>query len=481
MLFNSFSFLVFFPVTVCLYFLSPRFLKTYILLAASYYFYACWRTDYLVLIIFSTLVDYGAGIGMGRTQSKKNRSLFLTLSLVSNLGLLVLFKYYNLFTDSAEFIADQFNLFVHFPDLKLLLPVGISFYTFQTLSYTIDVYKGKKQPEHNLPIFALYVSFFPQLVAGPIERSTHLLPQFHGKPKWSKTEILSGSRLMLWGFFKKVVIADRLAAYVDSVYNSPDGNSGAMLLLATYAFTFQIYCDFSGYSDIAIGSARILGFDLMENFRRPYGATSIREFWQRWHISLSNWFRDYVYIPMGGNRKGEIRTYVNLMITFLVSGLWHGASWTFVLWGVLHGLYLTAEILIRKYGFQSEAPMNRSSVIKAVKTIITFHLVAFAYIWFRANSIDDAIYISTQILTNIASYLDLGAFKTSTIQLFGSVNNTLFLLALITYLLFYEWLAAKKLTALDQIWVRTLSAAFQFWTIIIFGAFNNQQFIYFQF
>ncbi|CAN5908465.1 hypothetical protein BH23GEM7_BH23GEM7_20090 [soil metagenome] len=347
MLFNSLQFLFFFPVVVALYFATPHRFRWTLLLAASYYFYACWKPEYLLLIIASTLVDYGAALGMGAAATQARRKAFLALSLGSNLGLLFAFKYFNFFNESARALFDQFNLFYGVPAFDVLLPVGISFYTFQTLSYTIDVYRGQREPERHLGIFALYVSFFPQLVAGPIERSTRLLPQFFEKHEFSADRVSSGLRLILWGFFKKIVIADRLAIYVNEVYGNPAGFDGPTLLLATYFFAFQIYCDFSAYSDIAIGAARVMGFELMQNFRRPYFARSIHEFWQRWHISLSTWFRDYVYIPLGGNRVPFWRWYVNLFAVFLVSGLWHGANWTFVVWGGLHGFYLVFSLMTR--------------------------------------------------------------------------------------------------------------------------------------
>ncbi|MCL4156746.1 UNVERIFIED_CONTAM: hypothetical protein GTU68_005006, partial [Idotea baltica] len=302
MLFNSIEFAIFFPAVVLIYFLLPHRFRWILLLAASYYFYACWKAEYLVLIVFSTLVDYFAGLRMAACETKKQRTPYLVLSLVSNLGLLFTFKYLDFFGSSVQALIDQFNIFYEIPIFDLLLPVGISFYTFQTLSYTIEVYKGKQKAERHLGIFALYVTFFPQLVAGPIERSQTLLPQFHKRMTFSYDRLSSGAKLMIWGLFKKILIGDGMGVFVDSVYNNPYGHDSVSLLIASICFSFQIYGDFSGYTDIARGAARILGFDLMENFRQPYLSKSISEFWQRWHISLSTWFRDYVYIPMGGNR-----------------------------------------------------------------------------------------------------------------------------------------------------------------------------------
>lgn len=331
MLFNSLEFIIFFPIVVALYFaLNPKY-RWILLLIASYYFYMCWNYKYIILIAASTIIDYIAGICIYHTRKKYLKTLFLLTSLMTNLGLLFFFKYFNFFGDSFNYVFEKFNIFYRVPAYHFLLPVGISFYTFQTLSYTIDIYKEGHKPEYHFGKFALFVSFFPQLVAGPIERSTNLLPQFHKNFTFDYNRIKSGIVQMCWGFFKKVVIADRLAEYVNAVYNNASDYQGLPLIIATVFFAFQIYCDFSGYSDIAIGSAKILGYDLMQNFRRPYLAVNIQDFWRRWHISLSTWFRDYVYIPLGGSRVKKLRWHFNLFITFLISGLWHGAEWTFII------------------------------------------------------------------------------------------------------------------------------------------------------
>lgn len=311
----------------------PHRFRWIFLLGASYYFYMAWKPEYILLIILTTCVDYTLCILMGREKEKRKRKKYLYISLFVNLGLLFLFKYFNFFNGTLRDIFINFNIAYNVPDFSLLLPMGISFYTFQTMSYTIDVYKGRREPEKHLGIFALYISFFPQLVAGPIERSEKLLPQFREKHTFNYERVTDGLKRMLWGFFKKMVIADRLSILVKYVYGSNLYNlEGFPLLLGTLFFAFQIYCDFSGYSDIAIGAAKVMGFDLMENFNRPYFSKSISEFWKRWHISLSTWFKDYVYIPMGGNRVKVPRHYFNLFFTFLVSGLWHGTDWTFVAW-----------------------------------------------------------------------------------------------------------------------------------------------------
>ncbi len=396
MLFNSLEFIIFFPIVVALYFiLKPRY-RWILLLVASYYFYMCWSYKYIVLIMFSTVVDYFAGILMHRTEKKTPRKLLLSASLFTNLGLLFFFKYFNFFGETVNFFFDKFNIFSEVPAYDFLLPVGISFYTFQTLSYTIDIYRRKQAPEYHFGRFALFVSFFPQLVAGPIERSVNLLPQFRQDFKFEYGRVRDGILLMTWGFFKKVVIADRLAEYVNMVYNNATDYGGLQNIIATFFFSFQIYCDFSGYSDIAIGGALIMGYRLMTNFRRPYFATSIRDFWQRWHISLSSWFRDYVYISLGGNRVVKWRWYYNLFITFLVSGLWHGAEWTFVIWGALHGLYMVFAIWSAKLREKANGFMgisNNQRLYQFTQIIVTFVLVYFSWIFFRANNTHDALLI----------------------------------------------------------------------------------------
>ena len=395
MLFNSIHFLIFFPVVVILYFIIPQRQRWIFLLAASYYFYMCWKMEYIFLIITSTLIDYFAGIQMEKVVRSK-RTKYLLLSLAANLGLLFTFKYFNFFNGAFRNAFQHFNIVYHIPNLRVLLPVGISFYTFQTLSYSIDVYRGERKAERHLGIFALYVAFFPQLVAGPIERSTRLLPQFYEKHPFNYQRLVDGFILMVWGFFKKVVIADRLAVVVNHVYNNVPEYSGLSFLIASYCFAFQIYCDFSGYSDIAIGSAKIMGFDLMKNFDRPYFSKSISEFWKRWHISLSSWFRDYLYIPLGGNRVKKWRWNANIMIVFLLSGLWHGANWTFLIWGGLHGFYLLFSTFTQRVRqkVSSLFLLDRYPYIKKTfDVIVTFHLVLLGWIFFRANSLSDAFYI----------------------------------------------------------------------------------------
>ena len=333
MLFNSFAFLIFFPLVCLLYFVLPYKYRWIFLLIASYYFYMNWQPVYAVLIFASTVITYYAGVKIDKTENKKTRKGYLIASLLINFGILFIFKYYSFINNSVFDALDYFGIRWPIPNFDILLPVGISFYTFQAVGYTIDVYRGQLKAEKNFGIYALFVSFFPQLVASPIERASNLLPQFREKFGFNSSRAISGLRQMLWGYFMKVVVADRMAMYVNAAYNNVGPHNGTTLLVTTLLFVVQIYCDFGGYSNIAIGAARIMGFTLMENFKRPYFAISVGDFWKRWHISLSAWFRDYVYIPLGGNRVRPLRHLLNLFITFLVSGLWHGARWTFVAWG----------------------------------------------------------------------------------------------------------------------------------------------------
>lgn len=492
MFFNSLHFILFFLSVVTIYFAIPYRFRWGLLLAASYYFYACWKVEYSVLIAISTIITYLTAIAISRSENKNRRKLFLTLSLVSNFAILFLFKYFNFINDSIRELFQYINISYAIPELKVLLPVGISFYTFQALSYSIDVYRKKKEPERHLGIYALYVSFFPQLVAGPIERSTNLLAQFYRKNDFNIDRVKEGIRQILWGFFKKIVIADRLAVIVDNIYNAPQEYNGVVLVIATLLFAYQIYCDFAGYSDIAIGTAKVLGYDLMTNFNRPYVARSISEFWQRWHISLSTWFRDYLYIPLGGNRVNKARWCYNIMIVFLVSGLWHGASWTFVVWGGLHGAYIVVSRITK----------NRQNLLELIKIktntklygliqmAFTFFLVNIAWVFFRAKSISDAFYIIKQgyidILGFIPHFYD-GIYLHSILSQLGTTKEELILSLTLIILLeivqkiqssqktvrwffnrpvYFRWAAYYALTAI----------------ILFYGSFNsNQQFIYFQF
>jgi alginate O-acetyltransferase complex protein AlgI len=411
MLFNSIEFLIFFPIVVAFYFACPYRYRWALLLAASYYFYAAWKLEYVFLLIASTLISYITAILMVKPENQAKRTTLLIISICSNLGILFAFKYFNFVNDSLRVAFNQFNLVYDVPMFQMLLPVGISFYTFQTVGYVIDVYRGKLEPERHLGRFALFAAFFPQLVAGPIGRAPSLLPQFYEKFDFDEARVSSGLRLMLWGMFQKVVIADRLGLYVNTVYNNPSEWEGWPVLLATFFFAIQIYCDFSGYSDIAIGAARVMGFNLMENFRRPYFAQSPSEFWGRWHISLSTWFRDYLYIPLGGNRVSIPRWYLNLMIVFLVSGLWHGAAWTFVIWGGLHGLYIVGDVATKNLRgkLAQRLGLDQWPITQAVLSgFITFNLVCLAWVFFRANSMADAFLLLNN-LAPLTNFADLNA------------------------------------------------------------------------
>lgn len=411
-----------------------------------------------------------------RLNEKIRRRAFLLTSLISNLGLLCFFKYANFFYDSAYGIADIFGMGFERTEGKILaiaLPVGISFYTFQTLSYTIDIYRGKLEATENLGKFALYVSFFPQLVAGPIERAVHLLPQFDQRVHFDANRVADGIRLMMWGLFKKVVIADRCAIYVDNVYNNPEGHSGPTYLLATYLFAWQIYCDFSGYTDIARGAARILGFDLMRNFERPYLSVTIVEFWRRWHISLSTWLRDYLYIPLGGNRKGEIRTYINLMLTMLLGGLWHGAGWNFVIWGGLQGTFLILSKLTidRRDRFHERLGTPRW-LVHSVRIVVTFHLACLSWVFFRAATFHDAVTILSGMLRDWP-------------QIMLNPSVTAYAVPLVAFLAALQCVQERrdvgKWIRESGIVIRWSIYAAVFFGIVLFGVPGGSQFIYFTF
>jgi len=382
-LFNSFSFVVFFVVVTGLYFALPHRFRWLLLLLASCAFYMFFIPVYILVLFATILIDWVAANQIEGSENPKRKKLFLTLSVLSVCGILFVFKYFNFFNDNAEALARALHWNYPIRALRIVLPIGLSFHTFQSLSYVVEVYRGKQKAERHFGIYALYVMYFPQLVAGPIERPQNLLHQFHEPRSFDAERLRDGLSLALWGLFKKVVVADALAIYVDAVYNSSAHHNGTTLLVATYFFAFQIYCDFSGYSDIARGISRIYGIELMKNFETPYFASSISEFWSRWHISLSTWFRDYAYIPLGGNRVGRARNLFNLLAVFMLSGLWHGANWTFVVWGALHGGYLVAERLLGVGRAGAPAGLFR----RAAATVVTFHLVLVAWVFFRADHV----------------------------------------------------------------------------------------------
>lgn len=490
MLFNSLHFLLFFPVVVLLYFSLPFRFRWLLLLLASYYFYMVWKVEYALILLFSTLIDYYCGYMMGKREAKRAKRPFLYLSLFTNLGTLFTFKYFNFFNDSLRELFSQVGISYALPAFALLLPMGISFYTFQTMSYSIDVYEGRIKPEKHLGIFALFVTFFPQLVAGPIERSENLLPQFHLEHSFNYNRLALGLQRMLWGFFKKVVIADRLALIVNEVYTQPTSFEGWPLLLATLFFAFQIYCDFSGYSDIAIGAAQVLGFRLMDNFNKPYFSASVSEFWKRWHISLSSWFKDYVYIPLGGNRTLTWRWYYNLFITFIISGLWHGANWTFVIWGALHGFYLVSAIMLAPYTdkIKQAIRLDKLPWIDHLQQVLTtFCLVCFAWIFFRANTLADAYYIISHLFTGLADHGSLQAIQSSLGSLPVTVNELLLSMALIVLLLCVENFSLHRPNGLrimllrQPFYIRWPVFYLLLAAILFLGVFEKTEFIYFQF
>ena len=400
MLFNSFEFAIFFALFLLAYFALSKKLKAqnFLLLIASYFFYGWWDWKFLSLILVSSLSDYLIGLNIEKEQKENRRKYLLFLSMLINLGILGFFKYFNFFAQSFQDMVSMLGFTTNPFYLNVVLPVGISFYTFQTMSYTIDIYKRKMNATSNLLEFMAFVSFFPQLVAGPIERASNLLPQFSVKRKVSTLDVKEGAKQALWGLFKKIVIADNCAMYVNQIFDQPDAYPGSILFIGILLFTFQIYGDFSGYSDIAIGIARMLGFNLMQNFKSPYLAKNIQDFWRRWHISLSTWFRDYLFIPLGGSRSNSIsRKFFNIFVTFTVSGLWHGANWTFIIWGMLHSFYYMVEATVGKF-ISKIVPTN--SLTKPLNILITFVAVVFAWIFFRAESVSQAFYLIDSMLTS---------------------------------------------------------------------------------
>ena len=469
MLFNSVGFLLFFPV-VCLFYLAfpARWTKArnLLLLAASYYFYMNWEPAYALLLLTSTVATYVAAIGIDRCHGRSGKKRWLAGSLVLNLGILFLFKYYNFLATNIEWMLATSRLSIHVPRFSLLLPVGISFYTFQALGYSIDVYRGRTPVERDFWTYALFVSFFPQLVAGPIERSNHLLPQFKSPHTFCYAEAISGLWMMVCGYAIKLVLADRCGTYVDPIFDQLQMHNGGSYLVASLLFPFQIYGDFAGYSLIAIGTARVLGFRLMENFRRPYLSCSVGEFWHRWHISLSTWFKDYVYIPMGGNRVGRWRQYLNLMLTFVVSGLWHGANWTFLCWGALHGIFVCVEKALR-IGHHEYQGFR-----KFVHWLITFVTVTVAWVFFRARTISDAIAVLTGIFTS---------FGRPVVRVSDFIIVALCLLLMLMTGLRKERKTTPPSNIPQASWPKLVAIALLIAVITLFGVLDSSQFIYFQF
>jgi alginate O-acetyltransferase complex protein AlgI len=475
-LFNSFHFVVFFLILTTLYFIIPNRFRWLLLLAGSSYFYMAFIPVYILILGFTIVIDYFAGIWLEKTNGKQ-RIYFLIASLIANIGVLAVFKYYNFLNGNLSALLRSFGYTNTIRNLSLILPIGLSFHTFQAMSYTIEVYRGNQKAEHHFGIYALYVMFYPQLVAGPIERPQNLIHQFYEKHFIDFERIVEGLKLMLWGLFMKIVIADRLAIYVNSVYNHAGQHSGTTLLLATVFFAFQIYCDFAGYSNIAIGAAKVMGFKLMTNFNRPYFSTSISEFWKRWHISLSSWFKDYLYISLGGNRVSIPRWYFNLLMVFIISGLWHGANWTFIIWGALNGFYLVLANITKKLRqhINHAISLDRQPRLHTFLQItVTFGLACFAWVFFRAENTKEAF----SIINKIFSFT--GPFYV------GEWQQLLYSLSAVAFLLLIEFRREFRKPGIlpfkTNHWLKDqLLYAMLIIAILIAGVFDGGQFIYFQF
>lgn len=494
MVFNSMDFMIFFPIVVLVYFIIPRKIRYIWLLVASYYFYMCWNAEYALLIGISTIITYLSGLCLSYLKKNPLRKLVVALSFISNLGILVFYKYFDFILENINLILEKLNVQLVSNPFDIILPVGISFYTFQALSYTVDVYRKEIEAEKNPLKYALFVSFFPQLVAGPIERSKNLLNQIKHMDKmklWNYDRVANGVIMMVWGMFQKMVIADRVSIFVDAVYDNLHAVGTMETVFAAVGFSIQIFCDFAAYSTIAIGAAKVMGFELMENFDTPYFATSIKDFWRRWHISLSTWFRDYLYIPMGGNRKGKFRKYFNLMVTFFVSGLWHGASWNYVVWGGLHGFYqVIGEVTepVRKKLTKVMKVNTEVFSYKLGQILFTFSLTTLTWVFFRAETIEEALYFFKRMFTvwNPWVFFNEGLYK------FGldRVEVNILFSALVVMLLVELLKYIKKEVVSDflmkqNLWFRWIIVIALVISCVVYGEyginFDSNQFIYFQF
>lgn len=460
MLFNSLHFIVFFISFILILFSVPQILRKYWLFIASCYFYMVFKPEYLLILFSIILIDFFCGQKIEKTI--RHKKIWLSISIISNLGILVFYKYFNFFGENINYFLGLFNQNNNLPILNFILPIGLSFHTFQAMSYTIEVYRGKQKSEKNILIYSLYVMYFPQLVAGPIERPQNLIHQLKSKIYFNYDNFLNGIFRMSVGFFKKVVIADRLALYTDNVFNNLNSANGLETIIATFFFSIQIYCDFSGYTDIAIGASKIIGIKLMENFNLPYFSKSIGEFWKRWHISLSSWFKDYLYIPLGGNKSGKFKIIFNIIIVFSLSGFWHGAKWNFIIWGLLHGIVLIFEKSTRLH--------NNLKFNKITKIILTFTFVNFAWIFFRANNLNDTLLT----FKNIASIK-----LTDTYLLCFNNIEFIFTFLLIIGLFITEYLFNNK-NVKSRLHLISLTIFFVICSYL-FGEFYSKQFIYFQF
>jgi len=481
MLFNSIDFAVFLPIIFVLYwFVTHRNLKlqNLLIVVASYVFYGWWDWRFLSLILFSTLVDYSVGRALSKENVQLKRKLLLWTSILVNIGCLGFFKYYNFFLDNFVSAFSFFGKEINANSLDIILPVGISFYTFQTLSYTIDVYKRKLEPTADFMAFSAFVSFFPQLVAGPIERATNLLPQFYKHRKFKYSKAIDGLRQILWGLFKKVVIADNCAKYANYIFDNSAELNGSTLVLGAVFFTFQIYGDFSGYSDIAIGVSRLFGFNLKQNFAFPYFSRDIAEFWRRWHISLSTWFRDYLYIPLGGSRGKLTKTIRNVFVIFIVSGFWHGANWTFIIWGALNALYFL-PILLSKNNRNHLNTIAEGKYLPNFKEFVlmitTFALTVFAWVFFRAETLDHALSYASGIFSN--TLFSVPYFKDGSLAIPTVI--------LVVFFIIVEWFGRGQQYAIESMFMKHKGLRWSFYYVILILIFvfagSSQEFIYFQF
>lgn len=483
MLFNSLHFIIFFSVVSCLFFASPRRWRGLLLLVASYWFYISWEPAYGALLLLATSTSYFVARSVHTAKNQRRKQLLFAAGCTFNLGLLFIFKYFNFFSQhlSPLFLQGETT---PAPVLDLLLPIGISFYTFQTVGYLADVYRGEQLPEKRFGKYALFVSFFPQLVAGPIERSKDILPQLDLSRDFDFDRVLSGLRRIGWGFFKKVVIADRLSVIVDAVYSAPDEQKGPLLVFATLCFSFQIYCDFSGYCDIAIGAARILGIRLTENFAHPYFSESVSEFWRRWHITLMSWFRDYVYIPLGGNRVSLFHQVKNIAIVFTLSGLWHGANMTFVVWGALHALYLACSLVYNR-ARGGKPRKDVSQTFRLLRIVRTFLLVSFAWIFFRADTLDQAMTILQNLTSGWAVATSPAVFMELIMDAgLNKIATSITVCLTVTLLAIQLYRGTRDLADFVESqtgWIRIATDTFVIFGTILLGQFGHNEFIYFQF
>jgi alginate O-acetyltransferase complex protein AlgI len=475
MLFNSIEFLFFFIIVTTLFFVFPHKVRWMLLLFASCFFYMFFKPEYILILFFTIIIDYYAGIFLENETAPEKRKKYLVASLIANIGVLCIFKYFNFINSNITGLYTLFGSNNPIPNLSIILPIGLSFHTFQAMSYTIEVYRGHIKAERHFGIYSLYVMFYPQLVAGPIERPQNILHQFYEKKEFNYENALLGLNLIIYGLFKKIVIADRLAVYVNQVYGDIDNANSISAFIAIIFFSIQIYCDFSGYSDIARGTAKFMGYDLMLNFNRPYLAKSISEFWTRWHISLSTWFKDYLYIPLGGNRVSKNLWYRNLLIVFLVSGLWHGANWTFVIWGALHGIYLVIEILIKKPKeyFTNLFGKTGKGIVSLFNSLFVFALVSFAWIFFRAENIEKA----KKVISKLMSF-DFTLNLTQICAETGPFNMVLSFFVIALLLVSYLFPLDLKFKNYASNFTFLLTTIF---LIIILGKNGNGEFIYFQF